>query len=367
MKICFFVSDFTKIGGIERVTSTLVTQLNKREDCDIDIVSMFKGKSDANYELPKNINTVYLLNRPHGVKPHSIKRIIALFSNVKSVRRYFKNNEYDLIVGQSFPMSLILYMSGLQTKLIAVEHVYSGYYNKAVQSLRNYVYSQIRQVVVLTNADKRFFSNRIRKQSIEVIPNPVRKVSGNKAELHNKKIITVGRLEYQKGYDNLMSIFRAIHEKHPDWTMDIYGEGSLRETIQRQIDGLELSGAVNLCGVTKDIDSKLRESSIFVMSSRFEGFGMVLVEALSIGVPCVSYDCPNGPGDIIKTGVNGILVKNQNKTELHQALEKLIEDTALRKELGSNGPDSVQCFSENVIADKWYRLFLKLKNNHGKI
>lgn len=367
MKICFFVSDFTKIGGIERVTSTLVTQLNNRADCEIEIVSMFKGKSDANYELPGNIKTVYLLNRSHGVKPHSIKRIIALFSNIKSVRRYFRNNKYDLVVGQSFPMSLILYMSGLQKNLIAVEHVYSGYYNKAVQSVRDYVYSRIRQVVVLTNADKQFFSNRIGNRSIEVIPNPVRTVSGEKAKLHNKKIITVGRLEYQKGYDNLISIFRAIHERHPDWTMDIYGEGSLRDALQHQIDGAGLSGAVKLCGVTKDIDSKLKESSIFVMSSRFEGFGMVLVEALSRGVPCVSYDCPNGPGDIISTGVNGILVQNQNREELRKALEKLIKDAALRKELGSNGPDSVQCFSENVIADKWYRLFLKLINNHGKI
>lgn len=361
MKICFFLSDITKVGGIERVTSTLVSQLIEFQDINIDIVSMFKGREFLNYSIPDTVSIKYLIQKKHGAKPHSFGRAITMFSNLAIVRNFFINSDYDIVIAQSFPIALSLFLSGYPPKkIIAVEHVFAGYYNRFVQIIRFYVYSKMRQIVVLTKADKLFFEKGLPSEHIKVIPNPVRKIDTIYAPLTNKKIISVGRLEYQKGYDNLIKGFAELHSKYPDWELNIYGEGSLRNSLQRQINKLGLKNVVNLCGLTDDIDSKLEESAFFVMPSRFEGFGMVLVEAMSHGVPCISYDCPNGPSDIIKNGHNGLLVENQNLSALMTAIESLIKDPIERKRLGHNAPESISCFSESVIAQKWYELFISI-------
>lgn len=208
MRICFFLSDYTKIGGIERVTTTLASRLCKVPGLTVEIISMFKGKDMPNYNLPSEIKVNYLVSKPHGLKPHSFKRIISLFSNLYAVREFFKKHEYDLVIGQSFPMALTLFLSGIPKKhIIAVEHVYSGYYGETIQRIRDYVYKRVREIVVLTYADKMFFQSRIPQQTISVIPNPVCKPDGLPSNLKSKAIITVGRLEYQKGYDNLINAF----------------------------------------------------------------------------------------------------------------------------------------------------------------
>ena len=211
---------------------------------------------------------------------------------------------------------------------------------------------------MLTKKDKKKKKKNLPADHVYVIPNPVRKIDSKYAPLVNKKIISVGRLDYQKGFDNLIQGFAVLHSKYPDWELNIYGDGSLRENLQKQIDRLELSNTVHLCGRTNNIDSKLDESSLFVLSSRFEGFPMVLVEAMSHGLPCVSYDCPNGPSDIIQNGHNGLLVENQNLSALIHAIETLINDPVERKRLGHNAPESISSFSEETIVQKWHELFV---------
>lgn len=357
MKICFFVSDITKIGGIERVISTLVTQLIKYEDLNIEIVSMFKGRGKPNYEFPDKLQIIYLNNKPHEGKPHSIKRLAIMLSSIASVKAFFSKSKYDFVLAQSFPIAMVLYVCGYSSnKIIAVEHVYAGYYGSVAQKIRKYIYSRIKKVVVLTTDDKCFFDKQLPNELTYVIPNPVRKIKFINASLENKKVISVGRLEYQKGYDNLIICFNEIHKKYPDWKLDIWGDGSLRNELQSSIDRVGLNGIITLCGHSNDIDSKLNDASIFVLSSRFEGFPMVLVEAMSHGIPCISFNCPNGPSDIIKNGENGIIVENQNLSELVIAIESLIENENERKRLGNNAPNSVQHFSEEIIAQKWYKL-----------
>lgn len=362
MKICFFLSDITKIGGIERVTATLAPLLNGFNDLDVSIVSMFKGRSSPNYKMPSNIPIKFLTNEQHGLRPHSFKRAMGMLLNISVVRNYFKNSVYDYIIAQSFPIALILFLSGYPAhKIIAVEHVYAGYYGTILQYIRKYIYSNFSKIIVLTNADKLFFEKYLPSNLICVIPNPVRKINSMiNSTLEKKEIISVGRLEYQKGYDNLILGFKDINKKYPDWKLNIYGDGSLRNQLQTKINNLGLNKVITLCGHTNDIDSKLNKASIYVMSSIFEGFGMVLVEAMSHGVPCVAYDCPNGPADIIANGINGYLVEDQNIQALNQALEELIKNPAERKRLGSNAPKSILKFSAEIVAQKWHDMLKSL-------
>lgn len=360
MKICFFLSDITKIGGIERVTSTLIQQLVEEKDFEFEIVSMFKGRDVPNYPIPETVNVHYLIEEPHGAKPHSLKRAFTMFGNMRVVKRFFKTTTYDLVVAQSFPPALILFLSNVSKKrIVAVEHVYAGYYGAMLQKVRDYVYSRVRKVVVLTSNDVKFFEKRGLKNVVQ-IPNPVQPMQGKLSECTSKRIIAVGRLVYQKGFENLIDGFKVVHQHYPDWILDIFGGGPMKEELQQRIESNGLSGIVTLKGLTNKITEELSKSSIFVLSSRFEGFPMVLVEAMNQGVTCVSYDCPNGPSDIVKNGYNGLLVENQNLEKLVEALEYLISHPDERKKMGHNAPSSVVQFSEEKVAAKWIQLFHSL-------
>lgn len=356
MKICFFLDDITKIGGIERVTSTLVKELSNY--VDIEIVSIFRGKQHPHYPFNDNIKIHYLTNCEHGIKPHSIKRLINLISKIGLVKDFFAKHQYDIIIAQSFPPCIAMFFSNVpRSKIIAVEHVYAEYYGQFLQLIRNFMYRRFAKVVVLTKNDKCFFDKSLPSTKTVVIPNPIDKLNIYVSPLNNKRIISVGRLEYQKGYDNLISCFEQVHFHHPDWILDIYGDGSLRSKLQKQIDRMNLSDCVHLCGVSDKINDKFRESAFYVMSSHFEGFPMVLVEAMSQGLPCVSFNCPNGPSDIIAHGKNGLLIEDQNLEELKNGILYMIEHYHERKYMGENATLSVESYSTSIIARKWISLF----------
>ena len=141
--------------------------------------------------------------------------------------------------------------------------------------------------------------------------------------------------------------------------VNIYGDGNYKDQIEQYIKDRSMEGVVVLKGRTDDVPSVMSEASFFILSSRFEGFGMVLAEAMAQGLPAVSFDCPTGPSDIVKTNVNGILVENQNKEALADAISYMIEHPDERKEMGKRAVDTVKEFSGESIARKWYELFDK--------
>ncbi|MCM1021754.1 MAG: glycosyltransferase family 4 protein [Muribaculum sp.] len=355
MKICFFTDDITKIGGIERVTSILCSELY--QGYEIDIVSIFKGRDKTAYPFPKEIEIRYLTKKKHGIKPHSFKRTINLLKTLTIVRRYFKKNNYDLVIAQSFPPAFAMFISGFnKNKIIVCEHVYAWYYNKIIQNIRKYIYNQLRALIVLTSKDKLFFKSYGLKTDIFVIPNPADiDTPSNIIKREPYRLIAAGRLEYQKGFDNLIRSFCEVHKLHPEWVLDIYGKGSLKDELQNLIDSQHLSESVKLRGITDSLNVEFCKSQIYVLSSHFEGFPMVLIEALSCGLPCIAYDCPNGPSDII-TSDNGILVPDQDEKALTEAIIKLIEDENLRNLMQSHAKSSVQRFEKHNIALMWEKL-----------
>lgn len=358
MKLCFFIDDITHTGGIERVTSNLVSQFSKdRKNIEIDIVSQFKSSDKLWYSFD-GCTIKYLSNKNYDAKPHSIERMAKMFSNVFFVRKYFKKNKYDLIIGQSFPNVFILFLAGVDmSKVIAAEHVFYDYYGEALKRIRLFIYKRCHKIAVLTSLDKKCYDDHFATKHTVLIPNPVVVPEYSYSPLTSRHAIAMGRIQYQKGFDTLVDVFAMVHKKHPDWVVNIYGDGNYREEIANYIKEKGMEGVVVLKGRTDDVPSVMKESSFFILSSRFEGFGMVIAEAMAQGLPAVSFDCPTGPSDIVKTNVNGILVENQNKEALADAICYMIEHPEERKEMGRRAVDTVKEFSGEAIAKKWYQLF----------
>ena len=358
MKLCFFIDDITHTGGIERVTSNLVSQFSKdRKDIEIDIVSQFKSSDRLWYPF-KGCSIKYLSNKNYDAKPKSLIRLFKMFSNIFAVRKFFKKHKYDLIIGQSFPNVFILFLAGVyMNKVVAAEHVFYDYYGKALKKIRLFVYRKCHKVAVLTSLDKNCYDAHFSTDHTVLIPNPVIVPQYFYSPLENKQAIAMGRIQYQKGFDTLVDVFAMVHKKHPEWVVNIYGDGNYKKEIAKYITEKRLDGVVVLKGRTDDVPAAMKEASFFILSSRFEGFGMVLAEAMAQGLPAVSFDCPTGPSDIVRTNTNGILVENQNKQAMADAICYMIEHPVERKEMGRRAVDTAKDFSGESIAQKWYQLF----------
>ena len=215
------------------------------------------------------------------------------------------------------------------------------------------------KLVLLTSQDEICWKMTTLKTC--VIPNPITIEYGERSPLDMKRVIAVGRLNEQKGYDFLIGAWSIVAKKHPDWTLDIYGEGQLRDFIQNMIIQYGLKASINLKGVVKDINREYAKSSILVLSSRYEGFGLVLVEAMSCGVPCVAFDCPFGPRDIINSGIDGLLVKYLDVKALADGLCTLIENVKLRQAMGNKAFEHIQRYDVDHVMQMWMDLFNKLK------
>lgn len=195
-----------------------------------------------------------------------------------------------------------------------------------------------------------------------IIPNSLPFYTEESSSLDKKRIITVGRLSEQKGFDLLVSAWSFITKKHPDWEIHLYGEGELENELKKSITQNGIEDSFIIHRPVKNIKEKYLESSIYVMSSRFEGFGMVLIEAMACGVPCISFDCPHGPSYIIKDGEDGILVENGNVEQLAEAISTLIIDTDKRVAMGKAAKQNVLRYSQENIMKQWESLFYKLTN-----
>ena len=191
------------------------------------------------------------------------------------------------------------------------------------------------------------------------IYNPLSFFPNKTSDCNTKQVIAVGRYTYQKGFDMLIESWKYVKEKHPDWVLKIYGGGERKSYFELR-DRYGLEDNVFLEPSTDNIIDKYCESSIFVLSSRFEGFGMVITEAMACGLPAVSFTCPSGPKDIIKDGEDGLWVENGNIKEMAEKISFLIENEGLRKEMGRKARINVERFKIENIAKQWEDLFNKV-------
>ena len=346
MKIGFVIYSLGS-GGAERVLVNLANFLSKKYEVYIFTFS----NDDSFYELDENIKHIKL-NLAKNSK-NKFETILNIFKRIKTLRDNFKN--IDIVISfMTHTNILSIIASKLSNRKILIsERIEYSFYGKQVNFLKKIFYPFADYLVVLTNEDKKNYKFL---KNVEVIPNPVilPKCNKNKRE---KIILAVGRLDKQKGFDILIEVFSKVDT---DYKLYIIGEGKERDNLEKLIEKLNLEGKVFLVGRQKDIYKWYEKASIFVLSSKKEGFPNVLLEAMGCGCACVAFDCPTGPKEIIDNMKNGILVENQNKDKLKKAIELFIKDEDLREKLSKEAIKVRKKYSIEKIGEKWEKIIQKL-------
>lgn len=374
LKIVYLTPALYMAGGVERVLMLKANYFADYYDYDITII-LTEGKDKPFfYPLSPKIKVINLdINFEELWTCSFIKKI---FVYLKKQRLYRKLVEAELMrIRPDITISLlrreINFLTDIKdgSKKIGELHVNRANYRNFESGDSNFfknifakfwmrsLVSKLKRLdrfVVLTHEDRQSWSEL---SNISVIPDPLSFAPTCVSTLTEKRVLAVGRYVYQKGFDLLLQAWSKIEKQNPDWQLAIFGEGDRTqyELLVNQL-GIDASRC-HLNGPTTDIQQEYANSSLFVFSSRFEGFGMVLIEAMACGLPVVSFACPCGPKDIILDGENGLLIENGNVDALADGLSRLMSDDQLRYSMSQVGLDSVQRFNISKITERWNVLF----------
>ncbi len=359
MKLLYITNGISGAGGLERVLSIKASYLAEHLGYQVHILTLNETATPF-YEFSSKIkfHNVAAVGNPIKYTTsylHGIKGVIkAINPDVISVcddglKAFF----LPKLLGKPCPMIYERHVS----KLISVSQQNQTGIKKHLVNfqfkLMDFLGNSYDKFVVLTAGNLKEWNLK----NLQVISNPLSFYPAKSSTLEHKKVIAVGKQSYQKGYDRLLEAWQKVAEKHPNWHLEIYGTFASDGKLPQQAKNLNIDQNVHLFAPEKNIQSKYLDASIYVMSSRYEGFGMVLTEAMACGVPCVSFDCPHGPADIISNKKDGILVPNDDIPALAQALITLIEDDQLRQTMGTNAKENVKRYLPEGILQQWDQLF----------
>ena len=236
-------------------------------------------------------------------------------------------------------------------------------------ALGNYVANDPAPILVLlpTEADARDYTRMLTGTGtlVTAIPNALPWPVGSASQLTSKTVVSAGRLVEQKGFDRLIEAFAPVASAYPDWQLHIYGTGGQGPQLRRLVGRLGLHDHVHFKGYSDSFRDVLQNASVYALGSRFEGFGMVLIEAMSVGLPLVSFDCPRGPGEIIDDGVTGKLVPDGDVSSFTAALLELVASDSLRRRMGANAREGARAYEMPGVVDRWETLFAALSDARG--
>ena len=373
-KIAYCIPALYMAGGMERVLTLKANYLADHYGYDVTVI-LTEGKGKPLfYPLSTRVKVINLdIGFEELWNSSFIKKI---FIYINKQRKYKKRLTAQLMdLRPDITISLlrreINFICNIQdgSKKVGEIHINRAHYrnfegneNNAFKELFSKLWmhnlvkklKRLDRFVVLTEKDKEAWSEL---HNVQVIPNPLSFVPQSQSSLIEKRVIVVGRYCHEKGYDHLLQAWAIVHKSCPEWRLDVYGDGN-RLSYEQLIDQLNINrDYCKLNGRVTDIESKYAQSSVAVCSSRFEGFGMVIAEAMACGLPVVSYDCPWGPRSIISDGTDGILVENGNIEKLAQALIKLLNDPHTIQQMGMNACKNIKRFSIENIAEEWKNLF----------
>lgn len=373
-RIVYIVGDLSYPNGMSRVLSQKVNYLAEHTDYEMYVVLTENASMPHYYQLSPKVKYVnfdinfeviqtmplfrkiwyyyrktrqykrqltdYLMQVQPDITVSVLRREINFINDIKDGSKKFGEIHFNRKSYRVFNKSFL------------PSYINTFITNQWKKSLDKQVH-RLERFVVLTNEDARNWKGF---NNLSVIPNPITKFPDVVSDCTRKHAIAVGRYTWQKGFDMLISAWKSVSERHPDWVLDIYGAGNpaaFREQAER--DGV--SSVVHCHEADADIYGRYAESSLFVLSSRYEGFGLVIVEAMATGLPVVSFRCPCGPEDIISDGEDGILVENGNIEKLADAICYLIENVDIRKQYGLKGKINSRRYQEDGIMQKWMELF----------
>lgn len=355
MRLLFFVHSLAG-GGAERVCSTLVNEFSKRGE---DVYIAYNRNHTDAYTLVDDVKRVDI---SEGVKTTKFWSKILLYRFLRTLfnmRKAAKTVKPDFAIGVMTDYSLFALVSlvGLRIPIIATEHTTVGRMPKEYKLFYKFLYPFASAITVLTKHDYKIWAPRF--SNVVCMPNPLTLSGDRQIYTRNKWVLGVGRVGApEKGFDSMVKCWNMIYKKHQDWKLVIAGKyeekdinylcGLLDDGIHSQIEFL---------GFRTDVYDLMLQSEVFVLSSRYEGLPMGLMEAMSAGCCCVAYDVVTGPSDIIQNGKSGLLVDNQNIEELAKTLDVILSNDEMRFRIAGEAPHSVKKFETNRIINRWNILF----------
>ena len=351
-KITFFVYNIFQMGGIEKVVTLIANEFCKQYE--VEIISLYQTEELPFYDLNKNIKVYSILK--NELVPIKLYYLYLMYK----VREFLSNYNTDVFIcaGTAYvPLNIFMRK---RSKYIAWEHMNSAGGKKGgIMWLGRKVSAKYADdIVVLTKKD---LEQNIRlyntKDKIHQIYNPIEEINlPMKYDINSRKIVSVGRIDYNKGYDMLVEVAQKVFEEHPDWQWDIYGEGPDYEKINTLIKNKKLQNNLELKGKTNNMNNLYTNYSFLVFTSRNEGMGVVNIEAHYAKLPIVSFNCNCGPDEIIQDGINGYLVDCFDIDRMAEKINYLIENPEVRLNMSENTMlDKEKLKMENIIKE-WKRI-----------
>lgn len=352
--ILFFLPGLTA-GGSEHVVTFNANRL-ANQGYHVGIATCESAGSTPYYACDPRVEISYL-GVPIGHRG-KLRGLIDIAARVLALRRLLRRTRPDLVISFLTRTNVIAVIAarGLGIPVVVSERNNPARQRPAAiwRALRRVTYARAYGLITMTAGALAHFPPVMRPRGW-VIPN-MADWQQRKPRLSDDGVLwltAVGRLTDQKGFDLLLAAFAMAAPAHPDWHLRIWGEGSLRPALERQIDDLGLSQRVSMPGVSREPGGWIETADAFVLSSRYEGWGLVLGEAMAAGLPCVSFDCPFGPSDMITDGKDGLLVPEGDIAALAAALARMMGDPDLRHELGSAATGAAERFAPERIGAQW--------------
>lgn len=366
MRLLIFISSMNS-GGAERVSANLANYWAAK-GWEITIVSLYPQSLDF-YELHPAVKRIAL-----ELAGESTNVLAGLWQNsrrVVALRRVLRQIQPNIALGMTPTANVLLGLAALglpNLRTIGAEHNHPpqlplGFF---WETLRKHTYGLLNAVTALASEGETWIKSNTNAQRVSVIPNAVTwPLSGQEprispsalCQFKKKLLLAVGRLDAQKRFDWLIEAFSNLADGHPDWDLVILGEGPLRITLERQVRDLGLEHRILLPGRAGNMAEWYESADLYVMSSRFEGFPMTLVEAMAHGLAAVSFDCDTGPRDIIRHELDGLLVPPEDVTGLTAALDRLMSDALTRRRFAERAVEVREIFSMEKVAGMWEKLF----------
>lgn len=380
MRIAYIYTALTTFGGVDRVLTEKANYLADKLGYEVYIITDTQLNRPPVFPLSSNVKHIDLcLDFGEQYKYGIIKRYFCYRSLMKQYKKKLEETllqikpqitittcgrDLDIIndlkdgsikIGESHTTKE--YMRNLY-QMVQKGFPYSFVARRWMAKMENAV-KLLSDFVVLNQHDAMSWE-KIRP--VHIISNSLTFSTVTQSDLNHHRVICVGRLSIEKGADRMIEIWKKVSKRHPEWVVEWFGNGPLQEQITTNIKDAHIEHSFHINAPTQNIKEEYLKSDIYALCSRFEGFGMVLIEAMSCGIPCVSYDCPHGPRTIIENEKNGFLVEDGNTDAFIYRLEQLMTDIELRKKMGVKAKETSAQYAPEIIMKQWDELFKNIVN-----
>jgi len=347
-------------GGGERVAISLANELTKK--CEVHLIGITTKQSNLFFKINSQVKYSNFFD-------HRVRLSKNILKISKMLKKYFIDNEIEVAFGIGISANVFLSLAGIgiPTKVVLCDHTNSITDNREFsQRVQRYVGTKLAdKIITLTLEDRRNYISKygISEDKIAYIYNWKENLLSNVTyNNESTKLVTVGRFDNQKGYDYLVQVAKKVLSKKSDWTWEIYGSGNQDEVdkIRDLINENGLQEKLVIKGLEKNQDLIYGDKGIYVMTSRYEGLPLVLLEAQQYNLPIVSFSCPTGPSEIVENGINGYLIDCYDIDEMSKRLLELMNDKEIRNRFSSHAKDNMDKFDKNMILNQWIELIEKI-------